>query len=182
MSEDCDIKTTITVPSDLLWKFREEAPRRRMTFKGAVAQAFERWLYGALPAAHSTDTSKEPLPLGHSGEYAAIQSQIPASGKSGAEPWGKYQRAHEDLDYILDRGPGGMPDDILGNIGWFALAAKVANGDAPPSALSDARRGEAKTLSKRAERSQATVERYIGDRSKPEGTQGREKPPEKQSG
>lgn len=38
------IKTTITLPEDLHWRFKEQAPRRRLTEKDAIAEAVELWI------------------------------------------------------------------------------------------------------------------------------------------
>jgi|SRR6185437_6170868 len=43
MSEE-NVKTTFTLPKDLAWRFREEAPKRRMADKEAAAEALTLWV------------------------------------------------------------------------------------------------------------------------------------------
>ena len=38
------MKTSLTIPDDVYWRFKEEAPRRRMTDKDAVAEALSLWI------------------------------------------------------------------------------------------------------------------------------------------
>lgn len=38
------VKTTVTLPADVHWKFKEEAAKRRMADKDAVEEAFRLWI------------------------------------------------------------------------------------------------------------------------------------------
>lgn len=116
-------------PRDLKLALEERSSKEAKTFEELVTSAIREFIGG----------TKIPVPVpssltGTQTDKRVMISPVP-QGEVGARTWEKHRHVHEDLQYILDRGPKGMGEDIQGNIRWFVLAARTLNGEPERSTL-----------------------------------------------
>lgn len=168
------------LPEELLIELRKEiAPYLN---QGKKPPAFGDLLLEAWRAykKSSPEMASHELPKQEvdSDKSPTVKSALQAQGRS----WGIHQKIHEDLQYILDKGPNGMATDIAGNIYWFSVAARVANADAPPGAISDSAARAAQNLEDGVERAREIEQEYLRGPSHPREAPGRKRPAKKKTG
>ena len=110
-----------------------QIPRGQRPTKGQLLE--QAWLAKAISnGSQPPQTIESSTAATKKSEKVIVNSVTigPGEKRDRAESWENYGEAHAALDYILQRGPKGMAEDILGNIRWFEFAARVATGDAAP--------------------------------------------------